>query len=109
MNFSIGTNNIVINKIDVAKKILSYGVTYGVGIIVYSAIKNNLPADLKLHKKIAVALGSWALGSIIQNAAEAHTNKFIDDCVKSVDDIKKVVSEMQQKIAEEEKSDKENE
>jgi hypothetical protein len=98
MNFTIGKKEYTVDKIDVVKKVLGYGVTYGVGIIVYNIVKNHLPADLKIHKKIAVALGAWALGNIVQNAAEAYTNEFIDECVKHAADIKIVVEEFQQEM-----------
>lgn len=98
MDFKIGNKEYVVNKIDVVKKVLGYGVTYGVGIIVYNIVKNHLPVDLKIHKKIAVALGAWALGNIVQNAAEAYTNEFVDECIKHVADIKVVVDQFQQEF-----------
>lgn len=101
MNIKIGIKEYKVNKIDIFKKVLGYGVTYGVGIIVYNIVKNHLPADLKIHKKIAVALGAWALGNIVQNAAEAYTNEFVDECVKHVEDIKGLVDQFQKDMQKE--------
>lgn len=103
MKIKMGNFEREVSGITVTKKILGEVVAYGVGITIYSIVKDHLPADLKFHKKIAVALGCWALKGVIVDAAEAYANGFVDKCVNSIDEIKKAISEAQEEISDENK------
>jgi hypothetical protein len=55
---------------------------YGSSIITYEAISKNLPANMKLHQKIAVATASIVINGLVRNTVREASDKVIDDYIE---------------------------
>ncbi len=75
-------------KLDITKKIVANVAVYGSGVIVYAIIRNNLPPNLPIHKKVSAAVGAYVIGGIVGDAVEGQTDAIIDTIVEFYDNIK---------------------
>lgn len=54
----------------------------GVGMIISNAVKATTPDDIKTYKKIAIAVGSFAIGSLVSAKVEEHIESEINAVVE---------------------------
>ena len=66
------------SKLDVLKKVVSFGVGLGVSTIVNQIIANNVVIE-KPHQKVTVPLASIAIGGAVAEASSEWTDSVIDD------------------------------
>lgn len=76
-------------KREMTKKIVGSVVGYGSGVIVYAIIRNNVPADIRIDRKISAAAASFVLGGLVAERAERYSNRIIDDFFNQFDKAKK--------------------
>lgn len=79
-----------ITKLVIAKKVVTWTVSFGVGKIVRAVIDNNTD-PVKTIDKIAIAAGSMALGGLVADLASDYTDAKIDALV---DAVRKVLAEL---------------
>lgn len=78
-----------LQKIALAKNIISLVATAGAGIITSTAIANNTPTDIPLPKKVAVVAGGFVMGMIVKDAVAAKTGEIVDKTVAFYDKLTK--------------------
>jgi len=87
-----------IKPLYIAKKSISYAAAYGAGVILYSIIQKHLPEGMKLHTRLAVVLGTWAIVNMSKEQITTYTDKTFDETVdlyhKVIQNLKEVGEEM---------------
>ena len=68
------------DKIKVTKAAVNLVASAGIGHIVKTVVKNNVPTENVLQQ-VAVPVGSFVLASMITDATEQHTEAKIDKAV----------------------------
>lgn len=68
------------NKIDLAKKVVSTIVGMGTTKIVHQTIKNNTNPE-NVADTVTIAVASVAIGSMVVDATRAYTDQKIDEAV----------------------------
>lgn len=68
------------NKVAIAKKIVSTIVGVGTSKIVHDIIENNVDADTTAHK-VTVTGASAAIGMMASDATSAYTDRKIDEMI----------------------------
>lgn len=76
------------NALKVFKGAADIIVSIGAGAIVTNAIKATSPEDMKLVKKLSVAVGGFVISSMVADAASKYTSEKIDEGVQAVKDAK---------------------
>lgn len=91
----LGTHEV--DGIQVGKKIVSSVAAYGAGVILFSIVQKHLPEGMKLHTRMAVVLGTWALVNVGKDAVTAHTDKTIDEALKFFQKLSESIEKAAQK------------
>lgn len=73
----------MVNKLKLTKKIAGFVATYGSSVIVGTIIKNQVHPN-KLYQKAAVAVGGFAIGALVTDAANRKMDEIFDDFVQTV-------------------------
>jgi len=68
------------DKLTVAKRIISAAVGFSVSKIVYSVVENNVSASSAVDRA-AIAAGTYVLGAIAADASRNYTDAKIDEIV----------------------------
>lgn len=87
-----------VKPLQVAKKTISYVAAYGAGVIIYSIIQKHLPEGMKLHTRLAVVIGAWALANMTKDQISSYTDKTFDDTVELVEKLKVYAKEFRDEI-----------
>lgn len=69
------------NALTIVKGITTTIVSIGAGAVVENAIKATTPADIRNAKRIALAVGGFAISSMVAEAATGYVKEKIDDVV----------------------------
>lgn len=81
------------NKLALIKNTVSFVATIGVGAVVGNAVKHTTPGDLKKVSKVAVLIGGFVVGSMVNDAATKYAEKQVDDIAEAAQTVKDATRE----------------
>lgn len=87
------------NKLDIFKKGVSIVAGYGSSLITYQAIAKNLPPNMNLYQKVAVATASVVMNHMVKDKVKQASDKVIDDYIELYKTGKKEFDELKAEIA----------
>ncbi len=74
-------------KLTAIKNITSWTAGIGAGIIIDRLIEENVSEPDKLHQKVAVKVGAFALGGMIADHVKTYTDHAIDEIFAGIREI----------------------
>lgn len=76
------------SSLKILKFVTTSVVSIGAGAVVSNAIKVTTPEELKLLKKVSIAVGGFVISSMVADAASKYTEKQIDEGAEAIKNIK---------------------
>jgi hypothetical protein len=90
--------DVEVKPLSVGKKVISTAASYGAGLIVMAIIQKHLPEGMKIHTRLMVALGAWAIANMAKEQVSAYTDKSFDEGVEFLEKLKEGVTDLRDEI-----------
>lgn len=88
------------NITKIVKPAVTLIASVGVGVVVSNVVKSSTPVDVNLLNKVLIGAGSFALTTVIADAATKSINAQIDEISSAVSTVKETVQVIQQETPE---------